>query len=184
MKRILLILSALLILFVSPVYATNFFGYTILTGGGTGALDKINPSNGDMAIGMISGYFYGYKYDAFLGTTPDGVNIITPVGNAGGLGRWILQKTTPIYAWRGAWVSGNNYALWDITTDATGAYVCISAISNSLVTPATDTTHFTLMVANGATGAQGSQGQAGTNGSNGTNGQGFLWRNNGCQWSL
>ena len=153
----------------------DFDGFIVQTGGTYGALDNFSPSDKDMAIGMVGGKLLSYQYSSTNGTTADGVNFIQPI-SVTGAGRWVLQTNAPSWTWEGAWVSGNNYNVWDIVTDSTGAYICTYAITNSLVTPATDTNHFALMVSVGATGTQGQQGQPGTNGSNGTNGQGFLWR--------
>jgi hypothetical protein len=67
------------------------------------------------------------------------------------------------FNWRGSWVSGNNYAAYDVTTNAGNCYECISAIANSTTLPSTDTSHFSILAV------------AGNNGSNGTNGVSITW---------
>lgn len=54
------------------------------------------------------------------------------------------------YTFRGAWVSGQNYAAYDTVTDAGSSYVCIQAINNSTTPPGSDPTNFTLIAAKGS----------------------------------
>jgi hypothetical protein len=68
------------------------------------------------------------------------------------------------FNWRDAWVSGQNYAVYDVTTNAGNCYECILAINNSTIIPGSDDTHFSIMAS------------AGTNGTNGINGtDGNIW---------
>jgi hypothetical protein len=60
------------------------------------------------------------------------------------------------FNWRGAWVSGNNYAAYDVLTNAGNSYQCILAINNSITVPGSDPTHFSLFVSIGSTGSPGS----------------------------
>jgi len=61
------------------------------------------------------------------------------------------------FNWRGAWVSGHNYAAYDVVEDSTGVYNCILAITNSTTLPESDTSHFALMILSG----QGTPGEPG-----------------------
>jgi hypothetical protein len=67
------------------------------------------------------------------------------------------------FTWRGAWVLGQNYAAYDVMTNAGNCYECISAIANSTTLPGSDISHFAILAA------------AGNNGSNGTNGVSITW---------
>lgn len=66
------------------------------------------------------------------------------------------------FNWRGAWVSGQNYALYDVLTDAGSCYQCILAITNSTTVPGSDGTHFSIVASKGDAGAQGIQGASGS----------------------
>ena len=74
----------------------SYYGFTALTGGGTGALDKLDGAtllDLDMAVGNVSGINYEYQLNATSGAVADGVNIIAPASNAGNK-RWILVSKT------------------------------------------------------------------------------------------
>jgi hypothetical protein len=66
MKKLLV--SFIVLIFVSlsfVAYSAHFYGFTALTGGGTGALDKITGmSHGDLAIGVVSGVQYSYSFNS------------------------------------------------------------------------------------------------------------------------
>lgn len=49
------------------------------------------------------------------------------------------------FNWRGAWASGQNYALYDVLTNSGNCYDCILAINNSTTVPGSDGTHFALL---------------------------------------
>jgi hypothetical protein len=79
----------------------GFYGATSLTGGGVGALDKIDGSllnDGDGAFTLVSGVFRAYHLDATSGATENSPNVIAPDSNAG-TKRWLLneiQTTGPV----------------------------------------------------------------------------------------
>jgi hypothetical protein len=94
--------------------ATNFYGAIALTGGGTGALDKIDGTDladGDGALVITATNFYIYYLNASSGAGESSPDIISPDTNAGNK-RWILialgniasiihgvsAKTTPVDA--------------------------------------------------------------------------------------
>jgi len=73
---------------------TRIYGFTALTGGGTGALDKY-PEAGmpalatdDYAIGHVAGVFYIYWFNGASAEAESPPAIIAP---ASGSGRWILK---------------------------------------------------------------------------------------------
>ena len=73
--------------------ANNIYGFIALTGGGDGALDKIDGAglaDGDMAFGAAGGVFRAYKLDDDSGAAESSPDIISPDTNAGSK-RWILQ---------------------------------------------------------------------------------------------
>jgi len=59
------------------------------------------------------------------------------------------------YTSRGAWVSGHNYATFDIVTDDGSTYECYLAITGSTTHPASDATHFRLWASKGDPGSVG-----------------------------
>lgn len=74
---------------------TRIYGFTALTGGGTGSLDKY-PEAGmpalatdDYAIGHVSGLFYLYRFDGASAEAESSPDIIAPDS---GSGRWILKS--------------------------------------------------------------------------------------------
>jgi hypothetical protein len=84
MKKIYAIIILLMTLvIVSPANAINFWGFNVLTGGGTGSLDKIVPVNNDMAIGRVSGQLYSYTYTSTCAGVVNGSTIIAPVSLIG-----------------------------------------------------------------------------------------------------
>ncbi len=73
--------------------ANNFYGAIALTGGGTGALDKIDGddlADLDAAFVQVLGTFYAYTLDDDSGAAEDSPNVISPDANAG-TKRWLLQ---------------------------------------------------------------------------------------------
>jgi hypothetical protein len=91
MKRLFLIISLILLLAI-PAQAGKFYGFNALTGGETGSLDKIPTtiaenviyaSDGDMAVGVVSGYLYEYTYSATSTATPSTPTVITPISAVG-----------------------------------------------------------------------------------------------------
>jgi hypothetical protein len=71
--------------------SNNFYPCSTLTGGGKGALDKIDGddlNDGDAALVVTSSYAYLYMLDADSGKDEDSPEIISPDDNAGNK-RWI-----------------------------------------------------------------------------------------------
>jgi len=73
----------------------KIYGFTALTGGGTGALDRAELDgtileDKDMAEGVVGIYKYTYDLDADSGATADGELVIAPP-NAGAK-RWIMRS--------------------------------------------------------------------------------------------
>jgi len=99
-------------------------------------------------------------------TGPQGIQGVQ--GPAGGQGQG--------FNWRGAWASGQNYAVYDLCSNGGNTYICSVAITNSTTAPPSDTGHFAIMGATGpagptgATGATGSTGAQGPTGSTGATG--------------
>lgn len=71
--------------------------------------------------------------------------------------------------WKGTWVSGTSYYLNDAVAYSGASYFCISATSGTTA-PNADTSHWTLLAAQGATGATGPQGNTGLQGAQGIQG--------------
>jgi hypothetical protein len=73
--------------------ASRIFGFILLTGGGTGALDAIDGdllSDKDIAIGVVDGVTRTYYLDADSGASESSPATIAPNTNAGDK-RWILS---------------------------------------------------------------------------------------------
>ena len=74
--------------------AIRYYGFTALTGGGTGALDKypeaLGPALGtdDLAFGLVSGIFYMYRFDATSVAPESSPLVIDP---SGGSGKWLMK---------------------------------------------------------------------------------------------
>ena len=73
-------------------------GFVALTGGGTGALDKISVADkqtNDAALGVVSSVFYVYRYNSASSAAEDSPNIIAPDS---GTGRWELVSMADVDA--------------------------------------------------------------------------------------
>jgi len=84
----------ILLCFTSAAHATKIRAFTALTGGGTGAMDKINDaslSNGDSAIVITSSACYFYTYNSSSTATESPPSVIVP-DSAPSTGRWILSS--------------------------------------------------------------------------------------------
>lgn len=80
------------------------------------------------------------------------------LGNDGTILEWVVVvKLNP----RGAWVSGEDYAVNDIVQDDGSTYRCTVAIGNSTDVPGDDTDHFEAWALRGDQGATGPTGPAG-----------------------
>lgn len=86
--------------------ATRYYGFTALTGGGTGALDKYPEGGGpalassDTAFGIVDGVLHVYVFDA---TCTDVESVPERISPSGGSGMWKLQ-----------FISSREYPLWQI----------------------------------------------------------------------
>lgn len=76
--------------------------------------------------------------------------------------------------WKGAWTSGSSYAKNDAVGYDGSSWFCIEAISNSLIDPSQDTTHWALLAAQGADGTDGLNGAKGDPGDPGADGNGIV----------
>jgi hypothetical protein len=98
----------------------------------------------------------------------------TPIGNQGPAGPQGVQGPAgppgPVgpagLEWQGTWAAATTYAVDDAVSYNGASYFCISAITGnaSNTNPATDTTHWALLAAQGAQGPQGVQGPQGPQG--------------------
>jgi len=76
--------------------ANSFYGASLLTGGGTGALDDINHNNlsdgdGAVVIDAVNDKAYFYTYNSSSSTAESVPDVINPDSNSGN-GRWILTS--------------------------------------------------------------------------------------------
>lgn len=74
---------------------------TLLTTGAAGALDAISWNvlvDGDFAFTMVSSVVYVHQFVASSAAAESSPDIIKPDDAGANNGRWILQRTTPIYA--------------------------------------------------------------------------------------
>lgn len=95
MRKIFLLLLVLVLL-ATPAYALKIRAFTVLTGGGTGSLDKVSSVTAsltalDSAIVVTSDGAYFYTYDAASSATEVSPDVIMP-DNAPATGRWVLVK--------------------------------------------------------------------------------------------
>src|SRR5215475_2792137 len=96
-------------------------------------------------------------------------NIKGPAGATGSTGAQGPQGPAGIgFTWRGKWSGSTAYAVNDCVQRTNQSYIC--TVAGTGFDPATDTTHWNLMAAQGATGATGSQGPQGNPGATGATG--------------
>ncbi len=72
--------------------ANEWYGFTSLTGGGSGALDAIDGAalaDGEMALGVVSGIAYVYQLDSDRAGAESSPRVVKPDTNADDK-RWIL----------------------------------------------------------------------------------------------
>src|SRR5215475_14995070 len=87
-------------------------------------------------------------------------NIKGPAGATGSTGAQGPQGPAGIgFTWRGTWSGSTAYAVNDCVQRTNQSYIC--TVAGTGFDPATDTTHWNLMAAQGATGATGSTGSQG-----------------------
>ena len=75
-------------------FPKNLYGFIALTGGGQGALDKIDGADlddQDFAMGVVSGVVHQYWLDIDSGAAENSPYVIAPDTNAGDK-RWILAS--------------------------------------------------------------------------------------------
>jgi len=129
---------------------TRIYGFTALTGGGTGALDKY-PEAGmpalatdDYAIGHVSGLFYLYRFDGASAEAESSPDVIAPDS---GSGRWILKSLSlnhnDLMNIDGGNVSPKEYyhlasALYNVLNSATAQSIVANPTSGAV--PATNVT--------------------------------------------
>ncbi len=123
--------------------AKNFYGAIALTGGGTGALDKIDGADLadlDAAFVQVFGTFYAYTLDDDSGAAEDSPRVISPDTNAG-TKRWLLQDVGVIVVADSAPSTVFKGLLW-YDTDATGSAVTstvnVTTYSSSITIAADD----------------------------------------------
>lgn len=76
--------------------------------------------------------------------------------------------------WQGAWSALGTYVVDDAVGFGGASYFCINPVGPSVTDPATDTTNWALLAAQGATGPQGPQGIQGPQGPPGAGGGGSV----------
>ena len=140
--------EGLLCYFIRVIQGSSYNGIWSGTGAPTGNPATATALPGDFYIDTAASYLYGPLSTVW----PAGVSLIGPTGQG--------------FRWRGAWVSGQNYLPYDVTTNAGSCYQCILAITGSATVPGSDATHFSILAQVGANG---------TNGTNGTNGANGNW---------
>jgi len=115
--------------------ANKFYPAVALTGGGTGALDKIDGdslSDLDAAIVVTSNKAYFYTLDASSGASESSPGVISPDSNAGNK-RWVLQGNSLIGDYTGNWATSTVYAKRELVKDTSNSnvYLCNTAHTSS-----------------------------------------------------
>ena len=115
--------------------ANKFYPAVALTGGGTGALDKIDGdslSDLDAAIVVTSNKAYFYTLDASSGASESSPGVISPDSNAGNK-RWVLQGNSLIGDYTGNWATSTVYAKRELVKDTSNnnVYLCNTAHTSS-----------------------------------------------------
>ncbi len=83
----------------SAFAASKIYGFTALTGGGSGALDAIDGTalqNQDMAVGVVGGISYTYYLNSTSGVSESSPLVIVPDTNPG-TKRWVRGSITNDY---------------------------------------------------------------------------------------
>ena len=129
--------------------STSYFGFIALTGGGTGALDKLDGAillDEDYANGVVGIYNYVYQLVAASGATPDGENIIIPLTNPG-TKRWILRnKSASVNTGDAASLpigGGTLTGDLNVGTTSVGHNVALKATEGSEMCPALEAVNWT-----------------------------------------
>jgi len=129
--------------------STSYFGFIALTGGGAGALDKLDGAilvNEDYANGVVGVYNYVYQLIAASGATPDGENVIIPITNPG-TKRWLLRnKSSSVNTGDAASLpigGGTLTGDLNVGTTSAGHNVALRATEGSEMCPALEAVNWT-----------------------------------------
>ncbi len=133
--------------------ANKFYPAVALTGGGTGALDKIDGmdlSDLDAAMVVTGNKAYFYTLDDSSGASESSPGVISPDTNAGNK-RWILKGNALIGDYKGNWAASTAYVTRELVKDTSNnnIYYCSTSHTSSGSQPIntnTDSAKWTLIV--------------------------------------
>ena len=133
--------------------ANKFYPAVALTGGGTGALDKIDGmdlSDLDAAMVVTGNKAYFYTLDDSSGASESSPGVISPDTNAGNK-RWILKGNALIGDYKGNWAASTAYVTRELVKDTSNnnIYYCNTSHTSSGSQPIstnTDSAKWTLIV--------------------------------------
>ena len=115
--------------------ANKFYPAVALTGGGTGALDKIDGmdlSDLDAAMVVTGNKAYFYTLDDSSGASESSPGVISPDTNAGNK-RWILKGNALIGDYKGNWATSTAYIERELVKDTSNnnIYYCNTSHTSS-----------------------------------------------------
>ena len=115
--------------------ANKFYPAVALTGGGTGALDKIDGmdlSDLDAAMVVTGNKAYFYTLDDSSGASESSPGVISPDTNAGNK-RWILKGNALIGDYKGNWAASTAYVTRELVKDTSNnnIYYCNTSHTSS-----------------------------------------------------
>ena len=115
--------------------ANKFYPAVALTGGGTGALDKIDGmdlSDLDAAMVVTGNKAYFYTLDDSSGASESSPGVISPDTNAGNK-RWILKGNALIGDYKGNWAASTAYIERELVKDTSNnnIYYCNTSHTSS-----------------------------------------------------
>ncbi len=133
--------------------ANKFYPAVALTGGGTGALDKIDGndlSDLDAAMVVTGNKAYFYTLDDSSGASESSPGVISPDTNAGNK-RWILKGNALIGDYKGNWAASTAYVERELVKDTSNnnIYYCSTSHTSSGSQPIStnaDSAKWTLIV--------------------------------------
>ena len=133
--------------------ANKFYPAVALTGGGTGALDKIDGmdlSDLDAAMVVTGNKAYFYTLDDSSGASESSPGVISPDTNAGNK-RWILKGNALIGDYKGNWAASTAYIERELVKDTSNnnIYYCNTSHTSSGSQPIStnaDSAKWTLIV--------------------------------------
>ena len=133
--------------------ANKFYPAVALTGGGTGALDKIDGmdlSDLDAAMVVTGNKAYFYTLDDSSGASESSPGVISPDTNAGNK-RWILKGNALIGDYKGNWAASTAYVTRELVKDTSNnnIYYCSTSHTSSGSQPIStnaDSAKWTLIV--------------------------------------